>query len=171
MFFLYKKTAVKSMLGKKMIHSFKNLGQSMGVRWLAQYKMFVVLLVPLFLLFIFTAVRFSLKGSRSEAIFLKAEKAYLEFNNLPTFKKENFESLKDMLKKHTALKASYEASLLQKMIAYGKKEEVEALASSFRQRLLARPANYYTQFATTTLKVEKGDISIALQEALSLKET
>ncbi len=156
------------MLKEKIINPVKFFEQQSWKSWLVQYRMFVILLAPVFLLLILMAVKVSLKTSNAESDFLKAQKAYSKLENPDTLEKTSFYTLKSLLKKYPELKGSYEPMMIQKMIAFGEKEQVESLIASFLKR--DRPTTYYTEFANTTLRIEKGELALALAEALALKE-
>ena len=150
------------------MNQIKFLEQQSLKSWLMQYKMFVILLAPLFLLFILMAVKSSLKTSNAESDFLKAQKAYSKLENPDSLEKTSFQTLKSLLKKYPELKSSYEPMMIQKMIAFGEKEQAESLIASFLKR--DRPTTYYTEFASASLLIEKGELSTALSQALALKE-
>jgi hypothetical protein len=156
------------MLRKKMTSHGKLFEKQSWKSWLIQYKMFMILFAPVFLLFMLMAVKFSLKTSHLESEFLKAQKAYSQLETSDSLETTALKTLKSLLKKHPELKGSYEPMMIQKMISFGQQEQVEWLLASFLKR--DRPITYYTDFANTSLHIEKGELAGALFEALALKE-
>ena len=156
---------------RKNTHLLKFLDLTTWSLRLAQYKMFVVLLAPVFLLFIFIAVKMSLKSSQEEAVFFKAQQAYVSLKDDEKLSISALDSLKEVLRKHPELKPAYEAATIQKLMVAGDKTQIESWMNAFLKRLLRRPVSYYTQFAVTTVKIEKGELETALHEAITLKES
>lgn len=138
--------------------------------WYANYKRFLLLLIPFFLLALFIIFKFSLYKTKAEGEFVSAKNAYLQWESGKELESSHFETLKGLIRKHPELAAPYESLIIQKVIALGKEKSESSFVESFLKKNSHKPRTHYTHFAKTTLLIEKGEVEKALQEALSLKE-
>lgn len=138
--------------------------------WYANYKGFLFLLIPLFLLSLFIIFKFSLYDSKAERDFLSAKNAYLQWEKSKESDNNHFQILRGFIKKHPELAVPYESLIIQKLLTLGKEAKTTSFIESFLKRQSTKPETYYTQFAHATLMIEKGDIVKALEKSLSLKE-
>ena len=139
--------------------------------WFANYKRFLILLIPFFLLALFIIFKFSLYGAKSEAEFLSAKSEYIQWEKSKDLEDSHFQTLKELMRKHPELAVPYESLIIQKILALGKEKKAASFIENLLKRRADKPSTYYTQFAETTLLIEKGGVEKALQEAISLKET
>lgn len=138
--------------------------------WYENYKRFLILLIPFFLLALFIIFKFSLYKTKSEGEFLSAKNAYGQWEKSKDLEDSNFQTLRGFIKKHPELAVSYENLIVQQILALGKEQKANLFIENFIKRHADKPSTYYTQFAKTTLLIEKGELEKAFLEANSLKE-
>lgn len=137
--------------------------------WYENYKKFLFLLIPLFLIGLFGIFKFSLYKNKAEGEFLSAKNAYLQWETSKEWEGKSFETLKKFLKKYPELAAPYESLILQKVFAIGKPAKEDPFVEALFQKKLQKSTNYYAQFANTSILIEKQEFETALKEAASLK--
>lgn len=135
--------------------------------WSTNYKRFLVLLIPFFLVFLFVIFKTSLYRAKSEGEFLAAKNAYLKWENSQELENSDFRTLKGLIKRHPELVAPYETLIIQKILALGKEKKAQPFIENLSKRIAD---SYYTQFSKTTFLITEGEFEKALQEAFSLKE-
>jgi hypothetical protein len=142
--------------------------------WYANYKRFLFLLIPFFLLALIVTFKSSLWDSQGHQGFLLANSTYLKWDKTQTGESSHLQVLKGLFKKHPEWAVPYEALIVQKLLALGQAAEAQSLAENVLKRASQQSPAYYAQFAKTTVLIESRstakDLEKALKEALTLKE-
>lgn len=140
----------------------------------ANYKRFLFLLIPFFLLALFVIFKISLRASHTQQDFLVVKKAYTQWESSQNFDSNVLQTLKGWVKKRPELVVPYEARIVQRLLAFGQIGEVHPLVDHVLTRAAQHGSTYYTQFAKTTLLIEtatkSADLEKALQTSLALKQ-
>lgn len=166
---------VKPMFEKRATQLQELLPLSFKLRsWYANYKRFLLLLIPFFLLALVVIFKSSLRDSKGHQGFLLANSTYLKWDKDQAGEGSHLQVLKGLFKKHPEWAVPYEALIVQKLLALGKAAEAQSLAENVLKRASQQSPSYYAQFAKTTVLIESRstdkDLEKALKEALTLKE-
>lgn len=143
--------------------------------WYTNYKRFVLLLIPFFLLALGVIFKSSLNKSHIGQEALVIKHAYNQWEKAKSDEKSHFQTFIRFLKKRPELLIPYEAQIVQRLLSIGKTEQLEPLAHHVLKRALERVPPYYTEFAQTTLQIDCAQekpvqLHKALEAALVLKE-
>ena len=138
--------------------------------YLLDYRRFLILIIPFFLVVFFLIFKFSLSKSKAERDFLSVKTAYSKWEKDSVLESVHLQTLKSMLKKHPELAAPYESLIIQKMLALGEEKKSRHYVENLLKRAANRPNSYFTKFSKSSLLIEKGELKLALERSVRLKE-
>ena len=138
--------------------------------YLLDYKRFLIFIIPFFLIVFFLIFKMSVAKSKAEGDFLAAKAAFAKWNSDSKLDSVHLQTLKSVIKKHPELAAPYESQIIQKMLALGEEKKSRHYVENLLKRAANKPNSYYTKFSKTSLLIEQGERSVALERSVRLKE-
>lgn len=144
--------------------------------WLSHNKSFLVWILAGLIALIFAFSRIlSNQTSQAEADFMRAQFLFSRFQvdgiRTPKGTENDLKELLAILKKHPELGPKYEGQIAQTLLIAGKLQEADTLIGKILTRTNEDHLSLYKEFDETTLLIDKGEYSKALEISATLEES